>query len=295
MAQTMPLYSYRSVFSALVTIAAMISMVAPCDAEVESASGPTLSRPQRIVSLNLCSDQYVLALADADQIAGLTHNATDPTMSAAFDKARGLHMMGQSAEELLVIRPDLVIGMPAKRSGIMAGRDYRTVDLTFANTYADIVTQIRQVATAVGQVPRGEALIARMDRELASVPHRSGVRVAAYYQRRGYMTGTGTLVDDVMKRVGLTNLAGKLGKPSLSQLSLEELIAAHPDYLIVESATDRVVDQGTEMLHHPILDKIPRLRIPQAWTVCGGPAYVLAVRSLARQIAVAESRQGRAH
>jgi iron complex transport system substrate-binding protein len=92
------------------------------------------------------------------------------------------------------------------------------------------------------------------------------------------------LVDDLMIRVGLTNLAGKLGKPSLSQLSLEEMIAAKPDYLIVESASDRITDQGTEMLHHPILDGIPRLRLPQAWTVCGGPAYVLAARSLSQQI-----------
>lgn len=278
----MPYFSYRSVFAAVVLAA------------VTSSGALAGSRPQRIVSLNLCSDQYLLALADPEQIAGLTHNATDPTMSAAAAKARGLHIMGQSAEEVLAINPDLIIGIPARRSGIMAalaGHDYQMVDLKSANTYADIVKQIRQVAVAVGQVPRGEALIAQMDRELASVAHQSGKRVAAYYQRRGFMTGTGTLVDDLMVRVGLTNLAGKLGKPSLSQLSLEEMIAAHPDYLIVESATDRVVDQGTEMLHHPILDAIPRLRLPQAWTVCGGPAYVLAARSLARQIASAEGKR----
>lgn len=87
-----------------------------------------------------------------------------------------------------------------------------------------------------------------------------------------------------MQRLGLANLATRLGKPALSQLSLEQMALARPDYLIVESATDRVTDQGTEMLHHPILDGIPRLRIPEAWTVCGGPAYVLAAQSLAAQL-----------
>lgn len=272
-----------------------MSFVSPFGAAAAPVTRSPVGRPHRILSLNLCSDQYVLALADPSQIAGLTHNATDPTMSAAANKTQGLHIMGSSAEEVLAIDPDLIIGMPAKRSGIMAalaGRNYRTVDLTSANTYADIVAQIRQVAIAAGQIPRGETLIAQMNRNLASVPRRPANRVAAYYQRRGFMTGTGTLVDDLMKRVGLTNLAGKLGKPSLSQVSLEEMIAAHPDYLIVESATDRVVDQGTEMLHHPILNTIPRLHIPQAWTVCGGPAYVLAARSLARQIAAAEVKRG---
>jgi iron complex transport system substrate-binding protein len=68
-------------------------------------------------------------------------------------------------------------------------------------------------------------------------------------------------------------------------MSIEEMVAARPDYLIVESATDRVTDQGTEMLHHPALRGIPRLSIPQAWTVCGGPAYVTAARSLSQQLA----------
>ena len=39
------------------------------------------------------------------------------------------------------------------------------------------------------------------------------------------------------------------------------------------------------MLHHPVLRGIPRLLLPQEWTVCGGPAYVLAAESLARQLA----------
>lgn len=246
------------------------------------------ARPQRIVSLNLCADQYVLELADPDQIAGLTRNADDPQMSAAAAKAKGLHILGTSAEEILVLDPDLVIGIPARRGGMLAalgGRDYRILDLTSADDYADIVMQIRQVAAAVGHVQRGEAMIADMDRALAALPKPANAGIAAYYQRRGYMTGTGTLIDDVMTRTGLTNLAGKLGKPVLSQLSIEEMFAAQPDYLIVESATDRVTDQGTEMLHHPILANIPRLSIPQAWTVCGGPAYVKAARSLSEQIA----------
>jgi iron complex transport system substrate-binding protein len=122
--------------------------------------------------------------------------------------------------------------------------------------------------------------------------------VAAYYQRRGYLTGTGTLVDDLIRRAGLVNLAGKLGKPALAHVSLEEIIAARPDWLIVETGSEKVTDQGTEMLRHPALRHIPRLRLPQAWTVCGGPAYVQAARSIAAQLIGAahreEARLGRA-
>lgn len=246
---------------------------------------PPQPRPQRIVSLNLCADQYLLELADPGQIAGLTRNARDPAMSAAAAKVGGSHILGESAEEIVAIDPDLVIGAPGRSSAMLAGANYRSVHLKGVDSYADIVAQIREVAAAVGHRERGEALIRRMDRDLAAIPRAPHRGVAAYYQRRGYLTGTGTLIDDLMKRVGLTNLAGKLGKPPLSQMSLEELVAAQPDYLVVERATDRVTDQGTEMLHHPVLRHIPRLSIPQAWTVCGSPAYVTAARSLSRQMA----------
>lgn len=253
-----------------------------------SGSPAPAGPPKRIVSLNLCADQLVLALADRDQIAGLTRNATDAEMSGEAAKARGLTLISNSAEQILAIEPDLVVGMPARRSAAMTalkGQDYRLLDLKTANTVDEIYASIRETAAAVGHPERGEALVARMQADLARLAKLGRGRVAAYYQRRGYMTGTGTLIDELMTRAGLVNLAGKLGKPALSQLSLEEMVAARPDFLIVESATDRVSDQGTEMLHHPALAGIPRISIPQAWTVCGSPAYVQAARGIAEQLA----------
>ncbi len=249
--------------------------------------------PQRIVSINLCADQLVLALADRSQISGLTHNATDTEMSGEAAKARGLPLLSNSAEQILAIEPDLIVGMPASRSAALRAlpeQSYPLLDLDTANTLDEIYTSIRQTAVAVGHPERGTALIARMQSELAGLPKPGKGRVAAYYQRRGYMTGTGTLIDELMARVGLVNLAGKLGKPPLSQLSLEEMVAAQPDYLIVESATDKVTDQGSEMLHHPALKDIPRISVPQAWTVCGSPAYTQAARSMAGQIARVEGK-----
>ena len=238
--------------------------------------------PQRIVSINLCADQLVLALADRSQIAGLTHNATDPEMSGEAAKARGLRLLSNSAEQILAIEPDLIVGMPASRSSALRAlpqQNYPLLDLATANTLNEIYTSIDETAEAVGHPERSRALVAKMQGELAGLPKPGRGRVAAYYQRRGYMTGTGTLIDELMARVGLVNLAGKLGKPPLSQLSLEEMVAAQPDFLIVESATDKVTDQGSEMLHHPALKDIPRISIPQAWTVCGSPAYTTAARN----------------
>jgi iron complex transport system substrate-binding protein len=242
--------------------------------------------PRRIVSLNVCADQYLLALADPGQIAALSRNARDPELSAAADKARGFRVLHRGAEDVLTIQPDLILGFPAgpgKVAGAPPGH-WPTLGLASAESHGAILDQIRQVARAVGHPERGEALIAAMERDLAALPRAKRGGVAAYYQRRGFMTGTGTLIDDLMTRVGLVNLATRLGKPALAQVSLEEMVAARPDWLIVESATDRVQDQGTEMLHHRALADIPRISVPQAWTVCGGPAYVLAARRIVARL-----------
>lgn len=248
---------------------------------------PISTPPQRVISLNLCVDQFLLPLADRSQIAGLTSNAPKANMSAIAGQIAGIHILGNSAEEILKIQPDLVVGMPARRHQglhVLRAQNYPTMDIERSESYADIVKNVRALSQALHHPERGEALITRMNRDLGALKKPGAGKVAAYYQRRGYMTGGGTLVDDLMQRVGLTNLATKLGKPSLSHMSLEEMVAAQPDFIIVESASNQVTDQGTEMLHHPALRNIPRISVPEAWTVCGGPAYVLAAQTLAEQI-----------
>ena len=105
------------------------------------ASGPA---PRKIVSLNLCADQYLLALADRGQIAGLTRNADNPQMSAAAAQTRGLRILGQSAEEILAIDPDLVVGMPARRSAAMTA--LMSTSLNVVSSAALFCASLRRLA-----------------------------------------------------------------------------------------------------------------------------------------------------
>lgn len=256
----------------------------PLLALAASAPASKTPLPRRIVSLNLCADQLLLVLADRAQIAALTPLSRDVAMSAEAARAQSWPVAKGSAETVLTLKPDLIISSPYYQLPSQVSGEFRQLSLPDATSYPQIVTQVRQVAAAVGHPDRGEKLVAEMNAALAALPKPARHPVAAYYQRRGYLTGTGTLVDDLMQRVGLRNLAGVLGKPVLSRLTLEEMVVAKPDYLIVEAATDTVPDKGTEMLHHPALKAMARLRLPEAWTVCGSPAYVRAAQSLAAQL-----------
>jgi iron complex transport system substrate-binding protein len=240
--------------------------------------------PQRIASLNLCADQFLVALADRGQIAGLTRLSHMPSMSPIAAQAARFPTMPSSAEALLARQPDLLLtGWPGQAdAAVRAGLKARILVVPPANSYADIVAQIRLVAGAVGHAERGEALIRDMNADLAAIPRTGRGRVAADYQRRGYLSGGGTLMDEMMRRVGLVNLATKLGRPALSNLSLEEFVAARPDFLITGGKKAR--DLGSAMLEHPAIADIPRLYLPGPLADCGGPAFPAAIRKLSEQL-----------
>jgi len=251
--------------------------------------------PSRIVSLNSCADPLLLALADKAQVAALTFNARDPSFSVYADKARSWPIARGSAEEALALKPDLIVTGPYLRKETLAlirGRGVPVIEVPPANSYADIVDQVRRVAAAIDRPQRGEALVRRMDAELAAIRPIAGGMVAAHYQRGGYLTGSGTLVDEMMRRVGLSNLAVKLGRPAISHLPLEAMVRARPDILIIGSYSSS--GRGADMLLHPALAKaVPpsrRIRLPGAMTVCGGPFYPQAVRMLRDQLAAIGTR-----
>ena len=57
--------------------------------------------PRRVVSFNLCADQLVVALADPEQIAGLSPYAADSALSVVADKARAFRKLDWQAESTL--------------------------------------------------------------------------------------------------------------------------------------------------------------------------------------------------
>src|SRR5205823_3458619 len=65
--------------------------------------------PRRVVSFNQCGDQLVLALADPEQIAGLSPYAADPSLSAAAEKAKRYPRLDWQAESTIALGPDLVL------------------------------------------------------------------------------------------------------------------------------------------------------------------------------------------
>ncbi|MDX1432594.1 MAG: ABC transporter substrate-binding protein [Gammaproteobacteria bacterium] len=254
------------------------------------------AQPTRVVSLNLCADQYLLALADREQIAALTHFAVDPSISALHERAAGLPLTRGSAEEVIRFEPDLIItGTYTRRETreLLMRLGYRVEVIDAARSFDVVRDTARRLARLLGHVERGEHMVAALDRRIARASNApaDSAPSALYYQRRGFANGSDSLVSEVMQSAGLRNLAADLGLERTGRVDLERVVMARPDYLILDSLTPRLEDQGTALLEHPaLMASVPqarRLALPQALVICGGPMTVDAIDHLAAAVAAA--------
>ncbi len=250
-------------------------------------SAAAADRPQRVVSMNLCTDQLVMLLADRARIASVSYLAADPRSSVLAARTAGLHLNHGLAEEILPLGPDLVVaGAVTTRPTVFLLRKlgYPVIDVPVANGLDDIRANIRRVAAALGEPARGARLIADFDRRLGPPAPPAGRRpLAALYWANGWTSGRGTLASAIVTASGFRNLADGLGIAGTGQLPLETLLAAAPEVLI----TGRVRDgpaRANEVFRHPALRRAfagkPVVRVPDRFWICGTPFVAEAIARL---------------
>ena len=197
------------------------------------AAFPALAEaPRRVLSLDQCADQYVLALADRSTIVGVSSLARGPD-SWLRAKAAGLPESRATVEGVLAARPQTVVRswtadvrlVPALRA-----RGVTVVQLEDAEGFDGVRRNIRAVAAALGREPQGEALIRDMDAKLAQARGAWGGRRALYLTSYAYTAGPGTMVDAILTAAGLTNAASA---PGYSAVPLERLTLHPPDAVVL--------------------------------------------------------------
>jgi iron complex transport system substrate-binding protein len=243
-------------------------------------SSPALAADlPRIVSMNVCTDQLLLSLADPDQILGLSRYSRDRWQSFAAGEARNFPILSGGAEDVLVLRPDIVVAsLFDKRSTreLLKENGLHLVEFSVPRNLDEVKAQIREMGDIVQHPDRATAEIARLDAAMARA--QQAVMAKQYsvlpLSRRGWVSGRDSLVSSLMREVGLFNAAGKLGVEMGGYAPLETIVNLRPDFLLVSEARDRADDDGSAFLLHPALERFyppaKRIVIPERLTVCGG-------------------------
>jgi iron complex transport system substrate-binding protein len=245
--------------------------------------------PRRIVSLSPCTDAILIELVTPDRIAALSHFSHDPIGSTIAERAARLPITHETAEEVVLLRPDLVLASRHTDRATRAAlaRAGLTVELfDVCDTIEAALAEIARVAALVGEPGAGAKLRRRIEIALAcaSAPLGWRPRPALIFQPNGFVAGGGTLPDALLQRAGFTNAAAHYGVRKWGTVRLEDLLQAPPAILFLgEHGRAPWADR---VLTHPALAKLaghtPRVTFPERLLYCAGPAMVRAVATFAR-------------
>ena len=245
----------------------------------------THAEPQKIVSLNLCTDQLLMLLADPDQIASLSKIVDDPHVSLLAQKSVEFQKNRGDAEEIFIDNPEIVVaGVYTEKATvqILQSLGVRVEIFPIEQNFDDIVENIRKMGLLVGHLDRAERMIDDFNIRLEEL--RSGITErprAAIYSANGYTTGTDTMAGQILKTAGFRNITEEVGMSFGGTLPLETLVMLQPD-LVITGKEYPGHSRSEEILKHPALRPFKAITQTDAKWVCGTPAVLDAVAELQR-------------
>ena len=262
-----------------------VILLTACTGERPPPNSNTADTPTRIISLDFCADQYVLKLADHNNILALSSEA-EMNHSYMRNAAESFPVVRASAEHVLALQPDLVVrsyggGPNAERFFQQAGIPVLTIG--WAGDLDAIKTVTQTVADGLGQQARGQALIAEIDARIAALPKRDTAPSILYMTPTGVTAGQATLVGNLIDQAGLTNFEQR---PGWHALPLERLANEHPDAVATSFYDSAALSHDLwSAARHPIARRQiaanPTIQLPGAWTACGAWFALDAVEALA--------------
>jgi iron complex transport system substrate-binding protein len=249
--------------------------------------GAAAAQPQRVMSLNLCTDELLLQLVPATRIASVSFlsRASEHPLFKAEDAHVALNY--GSVEEVLAQKPDLVltaIAPPTMKAFLQQAR-IPLVQVPLASNFDDIRRATRTVGRAVGETDKAEMLVAKMDAELAELATTRPARhiVVANWGGGGETLGRGTLFDAILDAAGGVNAASLLGDTRFGAFDFEQLLALRPDMIAFPDAANAHPGLRREQIQHRTVQKFyagRQITYPEALYGCGLPQSADAARAL---------------
>lgn len=246
---------------------------------------------ERVLSVDYCADQYVMALADRDRIVAVSP-AAGSEYSYLADRARGLPRLQPTGENVLLAEPSVVIrqwGGGHNAAAYLGSFGIPVAQVAFGSDIESARRNLRSVATALGETERAERLIGEMDARLARIegqlPPQPERPRALYVTPGGLTTGADTFVHEAMVTAGVVNIGADGGRRGWQEINLEAIALDPPD-LIVGAFFDlksNHVNYWSIARHSFLQDAMretPVVMIPGAQVACSAWFFVDAVESI---------------
>lgn len=199
----------------------------------------------RIVSLTLMTDEFLVELADPESILALSRSVDDPVLSNAVFPAKSVKGRAWLDLEILVaLKPRLILAADWSDAGaleFLRSKGFAVAILKTPRTWAEVKARIVEVGDLVGRPQAAQALLGRLalrEEALKARASQATPQTVLEYNSFGSSMSKGTLWNDMVALSGLVNLASTLPVDGYgyAPLSRELLLRLDPDWLVLPSA-----------------------------------------------------------
>lgn len=165
----------------------------------------------------------------------LSHYSHDlGSSSIAPATAARYGVTGGTAEEVIAVRPDLVLAsiyLPQPTKAALERAGLRVATFGSPTTVAESLAQVREIAALVGRRSEGEALARRI---AAPPPPRGGAPIDTLLWQPGeIVAGENTLIAELLREQGFASHAAARGLRQADAVRLETVLADPPRLLLV--------------------------------------------------------------
>jgi iron complex transport system substrate-binding protein len=243
--------------------------------------------PRRIVSLNLCVDQLLMVLVEPERIASITWLSRNEGDADLMPLARRLSVNHGSAEEVLLARPDLVIAgrfTTSTTRALLRRAGVPLLEVDPAQDWAGIRRVTREIAVAVGETGRAEAMLTDMDARLDAL---AGARPATPIPVIGWaggandVPGTDTLFNTLLESAGGINVGAMADEHG--GFDVERVVLRRPRALLRGVSHGEAPALRNEAARHRLLRRLypqGQLTYSDALFGCGVPRAAAAAQQL---------------
>lgn len=205
-------------------------------------------KPSRIVSLTYGTDEILTEVVDTKRIQAYSRWAGDNEIS--FITKEQAQKVGckvhDSLENILKLEPDLVVASIATSNELVQSLEHMGIKVYIARSphnYQDMCAKIVNLAEAVGEKAKGEALVSKMNERMQALEQRlsklpdSKRKVAVAFNFTSAMGRRGDLLDNMMTMAHVINGAAAVTPPISEHgsvvISKEMVVGINPDVFLL--------------------------------------------------------------
>jgi len=263
--------------SAIAITAALMS-VPPISADGNDEDAVPGTR-HRVLSVDYCADQYVMALAEQKDVLALSLEA-DSEYSYQAVRAKNYKRVRPTIEEILMEDPALIVrqwggGYGSRR--FIEQMNIQVAQVSFDERLVAARDNLEQIGSALGREEQAAQLVTEMNMRLerlkASTASLKERKKVIYITPGGATSGSGTFTNALLEAAGVENVMANLGHEGWLEIDLETLVEHQPD-MFVGAFFDLTSNQlsGWSIARHHLLrnmiEETPSVMVPGKTIAC---------------------------